>query len=65
MMKMISDSSFDRLTQRGMYGTAEFDLVDHETSTTAFHHILDHPNEAMVQFTRYLLIIDLNSYSLH
>jgi len=58
------DCSFDSFLQREIYGTVQFDLVDHYTGAPAFHHILDPPNQALVQFTRYLLIIDFISYSL-
>jgi len=60
---MICDGSFVKLTQREMYGIAETDLVDHSTGAPASYHILEHPIEAMVQFTRYLLIIDFITYS--
>jgi len=46
-----------------MYGTSEFDLVDHYTGAPAFHHIFDYPNEAMLHFTRSLGIIDFITYS--
>jgi len=46
-----------------MYGTAEFDLVDQLTGAPGFHHILDYPDDAVLQFTRYLFIIDFISYS--
>jgi len=62
---MSSDCSYDRFSQREIYYTLEFDLVDHYTGAPALRHILDNPNEAMVQFTRYLLIIGFISYSLH
>ena len=62
-MKMICSSTFFKLTQREMYGIAEIDLVDHSTGAPAFHHILEHPNEAMIPFNRYLLIIDSIPYS--
>jgi len=62
-MKMICDCNFVKLTQREMYSTTEFDLVDHQTGAPAFHYILEHPNEAMLPFTRYVLIIDFISYS--
>jgi hypothetical protein len=63
MKKMTCDSSIFKLTQREMYGIIEIDLVDHLTSAPAFHHIQEHPNEAILQFTRYLLIIDYILYS--
>jgi hypothetical protein len=58
---MNSDCSFDIFSQREIYDTVEFDLVNHETGAPAFHHILENPNEAIFQFTRYLLIIDFIS----
>jgi hypothetical protein len=62
-MKMVCDSSLVKLRQREMYATAEIDIVDHQSFAPAFHHILEHPNEAMFPFTRYLLIIDFSPYS--
>ena len=46
-----------------IYSTAEYDLVYHSTASPAFHHIWDHPNEARIQFTRYLFTIDIISDS--
>ena len=60
-MKIMSDCSLDILTQREMYRTTEFDLVDHLTVAHSVHHISDHRNEAMLHFTRYLFIIDFFS----
>jgi hypothetical protein len=62
-MKMICDSGLVKLIQREMDGIAETDLVDHQSVAPVFHHILEHPNEAMLQFTRYPLIIDTIPYS--
>jgi len=62
---MSSVCRFDRCWQREIYGTAEFDLVAHQTGAPVFHRILDCPNDATVQLTRHLLIIDLISHSLH
>jgi len=62
-MKIICDSSFVKFTLREMYGIAEIDLVDHQSGAPASHHILEHPDEAMLQFPRYLLIVDFISYS--
>jgi hypothetical protein len=59
-----SDCSFARFSQREIYGTVELVLVDHWTGAAGLHHILDHPHKGIVQFTRYLLIIDCISYSL-
>jgi len=56
--KMICDCNFIKLTQREMYGTAEFGLVGPSTGAPASYDILLYPNEAMLLFTRYLLIID-------
>ena len=61
---MRHDSSFDRFSEAEIYGTAEYNLVNHSTSAPATHHVLDYTNEAIVQFTRYLFIIDFISYSL-
>jgi hypothetical protein len=55
--------SFNSFSQREIYGTTEFESVNHYTGTPAFDHILDSPNQAVVQFTRYLLMIDFISYS--
>jgi hypothetical protein len=62
-MKMICNCSFVELKQREMYSTKEFDRVDHSTGAPLFHQILELPNEAILLFTRYGLIIDLISYS--
>jgi len=56
------DFSLESFSQREIYGTAQFDLVNHSTGAPAFHHILAPPNQALVQFTRYLLIIDFIAY---
>jgi len=51
-MKMSSDCSFDRFSQREIYSTAAFELVDQPSGAPALHHILGHPHGTMVQFTR-------------
>jgi hypothetical protein len=62
-MKTTCGCSLVKVTQREMYSTTEIDLVDNYTDSPTIHHILEHPNKAMLKFTRYLLIIDFIVYS--
>jgi len=73
-MKLKTPCSFERISQRQISGTMEFDWYHNfckaisiylfrEKYAPPFNHILAHPNEAMFRSTEYHVIIDFIPYS--